>query len=563
MIAKHKIFISLLIFYLLLFLPFLGGVHLFDWDEINFAEAAREMLVTGDWLNVKINYEPFWEKPPLFIWLQAISMQTFGVNEFAARLPNVLVGLVTLIVLYKAVLQNINMNTAIWSVLVYIGSITPHFYFRTGIIDPLFNLFMFASVLSMVAAIRHERSLPFLWAGLWLGFAVLTKGPVALLIVGLTGLVYQLVHRHNFYDMKSLLLLVMGVLIVPGLYFGVHVVHNGWWFLQEFLIYQVDLFRYPIASHGQPFYYHFVVLLIGCFPLAILGLRGLGRYQPNEGRVFFQWSKVLFWVVLILFSLVTTKIVHYSSMTYLPLSVIAAVWITQHHQLTRLQNILIGVLGLFWGVLFMSIGMLGIIPRLRFQLMTEIQDAFAVEQIAGAHEGPIAGLVLGAMLLGLVVYYLLRRNTVALSSFLVFNALILSMFLNRQVPWVEETIQGQWVDQLSRYQGRRMVHFTDGFKSYAHYFYTRAEPIPGLEEVRQKVLRDMGHESYYDLDQFSKQEYDARVRYEVIENTDIPITVSAKTGKFDELNSNPKLRQVFGRSGYGVWERNIIAQESH
>ena len=67
-----------------LFFPFLGGVHLFDWDEINFAEAAREMIETGDYLTVKINYQPFWEKPPLFIWMQVLSMKLFGINEFGA-----------------------------------------------------------------------------------------------------------------------------------------------------------------------------------------------------------------------------------------------------------------------------------------------------------------------------------------------------------------------------------------------------------------------------------------------------------------------------------------------
>jgi 4-amino-4-deoxy-L-arabinose transferase-like glycosyltransferase len=48
----------------LLFLPFLGAAHLFDWDEINFAESAREMLVTGNYQQVQINYKPFMEKPP-------------------------------------------------------------------------------------------------------------------------------------------------------------------------------------------------------------------------------------------------------------------------------------------------------------------------------------------------------------------------------------------------------------------------------------------------------------------------------------------------------------------
>ena len=66
---KHKHILLFSIAYLLLFIPFIGHVHLFDWDEINFAEAAREMILTGDWLNVQLNFEPFWEKPPLFIWI--------------------------------------------------------------------------------------------------------------------------------------------------------------------------------------------------------------------------------------------------------------------------------------------------------------------------------------------------------------------------------------------------------------------------------------------------------------------------------------------------------------
>ena len=84
-----------------LFLPGLGSVHLFDWDEINFAESAREMIVTGDYMTVQINFEPFWEKPPLFIWMQVLSMKIFGINEFAARFPNAICGIVTMLVLFN------------------------------------------------------------------------------------------------------------------------------------------------------------------------------------------------------------------------------------------------------------------------------------------------------------------------------------------------------------------------------------------------------------------------------------------------------------------------------
>ena len=103
-IKEHRVILYQLMIVLvaaLLFVPFLGRINLFDWDEVNFAESAREMIVSNDYLNVQINFKPFWEKPPLFIWMQVISMKIFGINEFAARFPNALCGIVTLLVLFN------------------------------------------------------------------------------------------------------------------------------------------------------------------------------------------------------------------------------------------------------------------------------------------------------------------------------------------------------------------------------------------------------------------------------------------------------------------------------
>src|SRR6266542_5297254 len=130
----------------LLFIPFLGHVHLFDWDEINFAEAAREMIVTKNYLSVQIDYLPFWEKPPLFIWMQVLSMKVFGINEFAARFPNAVCGIVTLLVLFNIGRKLVSNNFGLVWGLVYTCSILPFFYFKSGIIDPWFNLFIFLGV---------------------------------------------------------------------------------------------------------------------------------------------------------------------------------------------------------------------------------------------------------------------------------------------------------------------------------------------------------------------------------------------------------------------------------
>ena len=336
----HIIAISLSLFYLILFIPFLGQVHLFDWDEINFAEAAREMLVSGDWLNVQINFEPFWEKPPLFIWLQALSMKLFGVNAFGARFPNVVIGLITILSLFYISLKHYSRQTAIAAVLLYIGAFTPHLYFKSGIIDPLFNLLIFGGVYMLYLSTAKERKwLWFVYAGILLGAAVLTKGPAALLIAGLTGLAYQIIYKHNFYRFKDLLALLFGVLLLPALWFGIQIMHNGWWFLSEFVSYQIELMSEPVASHGQPFYYHPVVLLIGCFPLFILAFAPLFTKKAHADMPLLQWMKVLFWVVLVLFSLVTTKIVHYSSMCYIPLARITAQWVVSGVLLKKVQQV--------------------------------------------------------------------------------------------------------------------------------------------------------------------------------------------------------------------------------
>ena len=131
---------------LLLFVPGLGAVHLFDWDEINFAEIAREMLVTGDYLRPQMNFEPFYEKPPLFMWMQAFCMKLFGVGEFAARLPNALCGAVTLLTVYRMGTRLRNGVFGLLWTLAYLGSILPNMYFRSGIIDPWFNFFIFEVV---------------------------------------------------------------------------------------------------------------------------------------------------------------------------------------------------------------------------------------------------------------------------------------------------------------------------------------------------------------------------------------------------------------------------------
>ena len=213
----------------LVFIPLIGNSPLFDWDEINFAECAREMVVTGNYSQVHLNYNPFWEKPPFFIWLQAISMNVFGVNEFAARFPNALNGILTLCVIYLIGRKVNSPKFGLAWVLIYAGTILPHFYAKSGIIDPWFNLFIFSSFYQLLLHFNNpvgkEGTRTAVLAGFFLGIAVLTKGPAAIVIIGaFLGALWGLHHFKKVTTMKFLMIFLLSLILT-----------GGSWFIVEFL----------------------------------------------------------------------------------------------------------------------------------------------------------------------------------------------------------------------------------------------------------------------------------------------------------------------------------------
>ena len=97
---KRKTCLLLLCFGVLLYGTYLGLIPLLDPDEPVYGETAKEMLLTGDWLSPRIYGEFWYDKPPLFYWLEAISFKLFGLSTWSARLPSVLAILITSIYLY-------------------------------------------------------------------------------------------------------------------------------------------------------------------------------------------------------------------------------------------------------------------------------------------------------------------------------------------------------------------------------------------------------------------------------------------------------------------------------
>ncbi len=490
---KPSLSFSLFVLILLaavLFVPFLGNVHLFDWDEINFAEIAREMVVTDNYSQPQINFESFTEKPPLYFWLQAISMNLFGINEFSARLPNALLGIIILPVLFLTGRKlKDNSFGFLWAI-IYSSTILPHLYFKSGIIDPWFNFFIFLSIYGLIMATdkRRERKSNIFWlifGGVMSGLAVLTKGPVAFILIGLTFVVYWAINRFRwFITLPQLILFIFSALSTAGLWLGVDYLQHGDIFLKEFTVRQWELLTSADAGHGGFFFYHFVVLFFGCFPATAFFIHAMVKKDAEDKRFadFKKWMVVFFWVVLLVFTLVQTKIVHYSSLCYYPISFLATV---------SIYNILIKkwkLVGWVKIIIIVSAIPFLIAPFVLVYFGKNIeqlkpflkQDAFSSENIQAQVEWSgwefLPGLILGAAIVLSFKYFKNLKNQralfVLLSSSIIFIQTTLYFFIGR----IEAISQRTNIEFWQSHSKEDCYMVTYKYKTYSHYFYGKMKP---------------------------------------------------------------------------------------
>ncbi|HCE56799.1 MAG TPA: glycosyl transferase [Prolixibacteraceae bacterium] len=472
-----------------LFVPFLGGVHLFDWDEINFAEAAREMIVTGDYLTVQINFQPFWEKPPLFIWMQVLAMKMFGINEFAARFPNAICGIATLLVIFNIGRKIRDNQFGLLWVLAFAGSVLPFFYFKSGIIDPWFNLFIFLGIWFLVrysnpadsAKLRNAA-----FAGAFAGLAILTKGPVGFLLIALTGGIFLLFIKFRLkVKFVDVLVYFLMLALVGGSWFVVMILNGQLETVIDFIVYQVRLFQTKDAGHGGFFGYHFVVLFFTVFPTSILALKAFRNETIDNDlhRLTKKWMLILFWVVLILFSIVKTKIVHYSSLAYFPLTFLAAgfvynAWQNKHEWSRWVSVTVIAVAVLFT----IPVTVLPFVDTIKQQVidMNVIHDDFAVANLQA--DGGWRGFEFlpGILFLSAIIFVFIKvPKTDVLKravSLWVITLLFTTSVIMLVVPRIERYSQNALVEFYKSHAGEDVYLKNIHFKSYAGWFYGATTP---------------------------------------------------------------------------------------
>jgi 4-amino-4-deoxy-L-arabinose transferase-like glycosyltransferase len=313
------LFLALALVGLVLFFYRLGVPGLMDPDEGRYAEIAREIFVLGDWLIPHLNRLPYLEKPPLVYWLTALSFKVCGYTEAAARLPSAASALGGVFLAY-------GLGRAFWgpgpaffgaTVLATCGGYVA--LGRVLTLDMTLTLLLNLGVALGYLALSRNRPHLWTWAYLALALAVLTKGPVAVVLAWLIWGIWALVHRK---PLKALVQvrgwLLLAVVALPWFV---------WVTLQypdffKFFVLEQHLGRYLTAAvHPQPLYYYLPLLLGFLLPWTFLmpwALWPAGQGRDPDRLFLIIWAAT----VLVFFSLSQGKLPTYILPALLPLALL-------------------------------------------------------------------------------------------------------------------------------------------------------------------------------------------------------------------------------------------------
>jgi len=160
-------------------------VPMIDTTEARYGEVARLMAETGDWITPWFNYDvPFWGKPPLSFWSQALSFHLFGITEFAVRLPSWLANIGMLGLIYTLSRHLTDHRQALISTLIFATMALSFVMSGAVLTDPFLALGTTLAFVSIILTMSNPHSLWRWWFFVGLSIGLLAKGPLVLVLVG-------------------------------------------------------------------------------------------------------------------------------------------------------------------------------------------------------------------------------------------------------------------------------------------------------------------------------------------------------------------------------------------
>ncbi len=325
---SRGLLLASLVLGLLLFVWQLGATGLVDETPPLFAASARAMAESGDWLIPRVNGLPRYDKPPLVYWAMGVIYALPGQSQWdplgtwAARLPSALATVVTMQALVLTLLRwpqgrRQPSRTALAAGLAFALSPLVLLWGRIAVSDALLTgtLAMSLLLIWQSYASAGQRW----WAGwLALGLAVLTKGPVAVLLLGLSLLLFAALQadwRGLVASLRPLRGLLLTALVALPWY-GAALVVEGEPFWRSFFGYHnLQRFTGVVNDHQAPWWFFGLVLVLASLPLTpllLLGLvRGLRGPAPAPPLSLQRFAACWLLAVLLFFSAAATKLPSY------------------------------------------------------------------------------------------------------------------------------------------------------------------------------------------------------------------------------------------------------------
>jgi 4-amino-4-deoxy-L-arabinose transferase-like glycosyltransferase len=314
-VAQRRPVLLLIVLGLPIFLLGLGSPALYDPHESLYAEIAREMVLSGDWLTPHLNGTRYLDKPPLFYWLIALAYGAFGVAEFSARLPTALAGLGGVLVTYGIGRYYFDGNAGSLAGLVLTTSVGYFVFSRQLLPDMVFTFFTTLSIAGLVRAVagerRHQR-----WAIIASGslaMAVLTKG-----VLGLFPLVIVAGYALGLGRWRSLrrLVTLRGVALFTALTVPWHVwiawqnTGYAWHYFANEQFWRFLGQRHPIDYISLPLPIFFLLLFLWLLPWSPYLALAIPQMRPRlvpPDRAAQGYLLLLLWAGLLLIFFATSR----------------------------------------------------------------------------------------------------------------------------------------------------------------------------------------------------------------------------------------------------------------
>ncbi len=334
-LAPNRVMVSTLLATLLacvVLLPLLGHKPLTNWDEGIYAEISREMLSLGV-LVPHWNCQPWFEKPPLMLWITALFFKLFGVHEFWARAGSALSGVAIVSLLHAWLLRRKDALAAWLSTIILLSAFGFLHICRVGEMDVLLSLGCCVGLCGLTAIQDRRASGWYLfWAGL--AIAMMTKGAASIVLI-IAALLFAALERWNATRIGRSFWLGLSLFLVAVLPWHLYMFHVfGTSFLTEYLGFHV-LARVTrqIEEHTTHWWYYFWVLLISAAPFVLLYPIAISNsFRRKELRA---WS-IFALVVVAFFTLVQTRLPHYLAPAYPAFIVLTSVFLAD--RLRELQR---------------------------------------------------------------------------------------------------------------------------------------------------------------------------------------------------------------------------------